>query len=94
MDMRQARDLINNIEIKVIKNGIEREVGAFEIVKTGDTKSYKSIDVLTVNDIEYIKNEVLKTLTQTQQKLEMYNDFKKTSKLIAKSIEALNSVQA
>lgn len=93
-NLQQARSLINNIQIRIIKTGQTKQVGAYEIVKVGNERSYKSVDSLSANDLAYIKKETLKSLSQIKDKLNLYEDFAETSKLILESIETLTNVDA
>jgi len=87
--MQQARTIINNIEIIVISDGKERNIGAYEIVKSNKGREYKRIDTMTFSEIEYVKDSTLAALKQISAKLKIYRDFDKVVTNVDAAIETL-----
>ena len=75
--LQQARQLINNIEVKIIKNGGETILSNYEVVNIGNGNNYKSVDVLDSDDIEFIRQSTRRQLAVLKQKLSLYDNFKK-----------------
>jgi len=73
----QARLLINNVQITVLSDDKPKVISAYEIIRTGEISSYKNITTFTKSDIEYVKEQTLKTLQQLSIKLQAYKQFDK-----------------
>jgi hypothetical protein len=85
--VQQARTLLNNIQVTVISDGEERKIDVYEV--TTRNEGYKSIEVLTVSDVDYIKNSTRQQLIAIQIKLKMYSQFEKVRVLIDQAIEEM-----
>lgn len=91
--LQQARTIINNIEITIISDGIEKTYPVFEIVPSeGGGREYKNIDTLTINEVEYIKEQTLKTLIAAKVKLANYKEFDKAITRIDETVNELEKV--
>lgn len=88
--IQQARNLINNITVTVIHHGEPKEIGAYEVVNVGDSRTYKNIESLTKDDIEQIKKRAIEDLRYLKKKLSIYDDFKLTVIYIGKAISLLD----
>ena len=75
--LQQARLVINNVQITVLSADKPKEISAYEIVKVEQGTSYKNITTFTKSDIEYVKEQTLKTLQQVSIKLQAYKQFDK-----------------
>ena len=73
--LQQARTIINNIEIVIVKNNEPYYVNAYEIVKAEEKREYKSIDTMSVDEAEQVRIMVLKNIEYLQKKLSIYEDF-------------------
>ena len=87
--LQQARTILNNIEVKIVSSGEEKTIAVYEVVKTSGTAQYKSIDTMTPDDINYVKDRTKKELTILKDKLSVYKELSKTTTLIESAIETL-----
>jgi hypothetical protein len=91
---QQARQIINNIEITVISDGKPVEIGAYEIVMGEDSqRSYKNVGVMTQNEVEYVRQATLESLTLLNKKLKIYRKFESAVFDIEKVIEKLSEIE-
>lgn len=90
--LQQARFLLNNIHVNVISDGDSRMVAVYEVVKRTDHKgSYKSIDAMTSDDVEYIRKSVLRSLGTYRNKLATYDRFQQSVVHLDQAITELES---
>lgn len=75
--LQQARTILNNVQVKVISNGEERVIPVFEIVKAEGERVYKSIQVMSKDDIEYVMMSAKREIVSLRNKLSVYQDFNK-----------------
>jgi hypothetical protein len=87
--LQQARTILNNIEVVVVKDGQSRNISVYEVVNLGEGRTYKHIDALTTTDVEQIKKQTLQDLTRVKTKLSFYKDFEVTIKFIDSAIESI-----
>jgi hypothetical protein len=88
--LQQARTIINNIEITIISDGEEKTYPMLEIVPSEDgRRQYKNIVNLSFNEIEYVKEQTLKTLIATKTKLLNYKSFDRVIEHIQETINEL-----
>lgn len=87
--LQQARNIINNIEVKVISDGQERNIPVFEVVNLGEGRVYKSIQTMDKDDIAYVKESVKREINYLKNKLSTYNSFEVTIKKLNDAIETL-----
>lgn len=85
--IQQARILLNNLKINIISDGESTEISVYEITCFKD--GYKSITTLTSDDVEYIKQSIIKAMEEWKKKLKLYKEFKKTIELIDQAIETI-----
>lgn len=71
----QARKLINNLEIKIVRNNETVSIPTFEIVRRDESNQFKSIEVMTVDDVEFVKLSIIKEITRLTEKLSVYKKF-------------------
>lgn len=91
--LRQAGDLIRNIQVHVITDGEPKNVRVYEVVKKTDQGYYKNIESLTTDDIDYIRIQTVKALTSYRNKLSLYDQFKISVKHIDNAISELELVE-
>lgn len=90
--LQQARNLINNVEVKVITDGDKTyQVAAYEI--TTPKNGYKNIESFNKDDISYIKMTVKSDLSALQRKLKFYNGFSKVSDHIEQALIEVENVE-
>lgn len=90
--LQQARNLINNISVTVIQHGQAKSIGAFEIVSVGDGRSYKSVDVLTVDDIKQVRENTISDIEHLQNKLSYYNEFRPAITHLGRAASSLKRI--
>jgi hypothetical protein len=88
--IQQARFIINNIHIKVIKDGNTSFIPVYEIVVTNDKRGYKSVQVMTQSDIDQVKKATLKDLASIRAKLETYENFNDTISHISDAMDSID----
>lgn len=93
--LRQARDLLQNIQLHIIADGQPKTIRVFEVTKTdGNGKGvYKNIETLTPNDIEYIAVQALRALQTYRDKLSIYRQFESVIKHLDDAIIELNLLE-
>lgn len=85
--LQQARSIINNIQITVVKDGESKNIGAYEIV-TGDTgRVYKNVSVMTVGDLEQVKLSIRRDLITLKNKAESFEDLQPMVMPLQQAIE-------
>ncbi len=75
--LRQARQLIANIEVSIISDGKERKIRAYEIVHRPDGNQYKNISLLTPEDADTVKVKAVREINYWKSKLAAYKQFDK-----------------
>jgi len=85
--LQQARILLNNIQVSVVKDGDATQISVYEVTSKKD--GYKSIDTFTLEDIEYVRQTILSDLNILKNKLKLYKEFDKILLLINKAIESI-----
>lgn len=88
--MQQARFILNNIHIKVIKNGNSLLIPVYEVVTINKERGYRSINVMTQSDVDQVKRATLKDLASIKAKLESYEDFETTRLHIQNALQSLD----
>lgn len=86
-NLQQARTILNNIEVRVISNGMPKTVAVYEVVSVPAT--YKHIDSFSPDDVEFIKGQTLRSLISLKVKLSTYKNFDKVVFHIQEAIEAI-----
>ena len=87
--LQQARNLINRVEIVVIKDGQPRQVGAFEIVHVGENRVYKNVGILTKDEVSEVRKAVLGELAYLKDKLSFFSELKPAIKHLEKAEKSL-----
>lgn len=87
--LQQARTIINNVEVVTVSNGEQIEIPNYEIVTTDEGREYKSIDTLTYNEVEQIRETCKLSLIHWGQKLKRYKEFEKAYDFIDKAVQAI-----
>jgi hypothetical protein len=85
--IQQARVLLNNLRINVISDGESTEISVYEVTCFKD--GYKSITTLTSDDVEYVKQNILREMKYWKAKLQIYKEFERTIELINQAIETI-----
>jgi len=83
----QARKIINNLEITVIRNSEPIGIPVFEVINKEN--HFKSVEVMTVDDVEFIKLSTIKQLEHLTIKLSIYRKFDEVIKLLNEAKEKL-----
>ena len=86
--VQQARILLNNIQVKVVSDGEERQISVFEV--TSSSEGYKSIDTFTREDVEYVKADIRSRLKALNEKMKSYNHFDRVREHVTAAIEAID----
>jgi len=89
--LQQARNIINNVEVVTIRNGEKMEIPNYEIITTKSGREYKSIDVLTFDEMAQVRDNAKAALVYWNNKLRLYKEFKKTVKHIEKAVELITN---
>lgn len=76
--LQQARTIVNNVCIKVIKDGQSLLIPVYEIVTIDNERKYISIEAMSQSNIEQVKKSTIRDLHAIQKKLETYQDFDNT----------------
>lgn len=87
--LQQARNLINNVEIRIVQDGQPRAISVYEIVNVGEHRAYKHIESMTRSEIDQVKRTVLHGLNNMKAKLSFYKEFEATIKHIDSAIETI-----
>lgn len=87
--LQQARNIINNIEIRVVANNQARLVSAYEVVRYNESNQYKRIDTFTPEDLQQVKRRLIQTMNYLKSQLSFYKEFNNAS---IKIDEAMNEV--
>ncbi len=87
--LTQARQLLNNITIKVVHDGESRTISVYEVVNLGEERCYKNIETMNPTDVEQVKKATIRELNSLKAKLSIYKDFEKTIKHIDDALGTL-----
>lgn len=91
--LQQARTILNNIEVTVVSDGQPKQIAVYEVIKQPSTAgAYKSINAMTIDDIDFIRMRTLKELNILKDKLSVYKEFSKVSSSLNQAIQDLNTV--
>lgn len=76
--LRQASEMLSNIQLKVIKDGEPRFFRAYEVTKANSFKGnsemeYKKVETLTPENIQFVLKFALKDLVKIKHRLEAFN---------------------
>ena len=85
--LQQARTILNNIEVTIITDGEPREIAVFEV--TTRSEGYKSVDIFTNEDVDFVRASILRQLNTMKSKLKTYKEFDKVLFFIDKAIEVV-----
>lgn len=90
--LSQARTIINNIEVRVVNERGVINIPVFEIVRNETLgQQYKNIDVLTHDEISFVKATTIKNINQLKDKLSIYKVFDKVIPHLEFAIDELNN---
>jgi hypothetical protein len=89
--LSQARDIINNVEVVVVSDGEPRQIPVFEIIKTGQSGSYKSIIDMDDADAKQIALRTKKEMIYLRNKLSFYEKFSASVKHLDAAIAELEN---
>lgn len=89
--LQQARTILNNIEVTVVSDGSPKFIPVYEVIKQpSSSQVYKSINSMTIDDIQFIKTRTLKELNILKDKLAVYKEFSKVTSSLHQVIQDLN----
>lgn len=90
--LSQARTIINNIEVRVVNEHGVINIPVFEIVRNETLgQQYKNIDVLTHDEISFVRETTIKNIKQLKDKLSIYKAFDKVIPHLEYAIDELNN---
>lgn len=87
--MQQARNIINNVEIRIIHDGEPRQISVYEVVNVGEQRVYKHIDQMSESEVEQVRRATLRNLNTLREKLSVYKEFRKVLRHIDAAIGSL-----
>jgi hypothetical protein len=87
--LQQARNVLNNLEVKVVSNGKEKNLPVYEVVVSNNERQYKDVTSLSVDEVEQVKTETKKQLQTLRSKLKAYEQFEETISQIDAALETL-----
>jgi hypothetical protein len=87
--LQQAKTIINNVQVNVIREGVEIQIPVYEIVRVDEGRQYKSIETMDRSDIEYVKQSTKREINYLKNKLILYNDFNETIKHLDSALNTL-----
>jgi hypothetical protein len=91
--LQQARTILNNIEVTVVSDGQPKNIAVYEVIKQpSSAQIYKSINSMTISDIDFIKQRTLKELNILKDKLSVYKEFSKVTSSLHQAIQDLNII--
>ena len=71
----------------IITDGEPREIAVFEV--TTRSEGYKSVDIFTNEDVDFVRASILRQLNTMKSKLKTYKEFDKVLFYIDKAIEVV-----
>jgi hypothetical protein len=89
--LQQARFILNNVCVKVVKDGNTSLIPVYEVVTTNDKRGYKSVTVMTQADAEQVRKSTIRDLLLIQNKLKAYEDFENTRIHIQNAVDDLGA---
>lgn len=87
--LQQARTIINNIEVVTVTDNEPIIVSKYEIVTVSDGRAYKSYDVMSPDDIMYVRTNTVRELKRLKEKMKFYDDLKAGVHHIEMAIESI-----
>lgn len=91
--LQQARIILNNIEVTVVSDGQPKQISVYEVIKQPSIGAvYKSVNSMTIDDIDFIKMRTLKELNILKDKLSVYKEFNKVTSSLNQAIQDLNII--
>lgn len=89
--IQQARNIINNIEIKVVSDDGPISIPVFEVVSTKTGNQYKHIEDLDFDERKYIRENTIRSINALKTKLKIYNDFNRVINHLDSAIKELET---
>lgn len=90
----QAKELLQNIQVNVVSDGEAKKVRVYEVVKHQDGKGvYKNIETFTSDDMDFIRLQVMKSITNYRNKLSVYKEFQKAVKHLDNALSELEILE-
>lgn len=92
---KQARDLLRGIEVKVITDGGEKRIRAYEVIERNEDQkgSFKSVMEFDSKDIDYVKGTCKKNLIFWKDKISIYSELSVVQKHIENAISELELLE-
>lgn len=89
--LRQAMDILNNVQVTVISDGEERQISVYEIISSDQDRSYKHVLSMSIDDLKQIRARTVRELNSLRSKLSFYSEFQKALEIIQKLISEIES---
>jgi hypothetical protein len=90
--LREAKVLLNNIQMTVLSNGEERTISVYEVVKVPEGgRLYKNVSSFGTHEIQQIKIQTIRAINSHKQKLAMYNGFETAVEKLGDVLEELEA---
>lgn len=89
--LSQARNIINNIEVKVVSNNGPLTIPAFEISRDNGNSQYKLVETMTVNERKYIIDSTISTINTLKNKLATLKSLDKAIYFLDSAIDELKN---
>lgn len=87
--LQQARFIINNVQVKIIKEGNVSSIPVYEIVTVNGDRGYKNIQVMTEGDVQQVRKSALRDLASIKAKLQAYESLEQTRTHIQDAMDTL-----
>jgi hypothetical protein len=87
--IQQARTILNNVEIKIVKDGSISTIPVYEVVTINNERRYQNIQVMDRSSVEQVRKATLKDLEAIQKKLKAYDDFDSTIQHIQDAMDSV-----
>lgn len=87
--LQQARFIINNVQVKIIKDGNISSIPVYEIVTINGDRGYKNIQVMTEGDVQQVRKAAMRDLASIKAKLQAYESLEQTRTHIQDAMDTL-----
>ena len=87
----QARQIINNIEVKVISNNEPYYIPAFEISKNDGKPQYKLVETMSIDERKRVIDNTIESINSLKNKLAIYKSLGKAIYFLDSAIDELKS---
>lgn len=87
--LQQARFIINNVQVKIIKDGNISSIPVYEIVTVNGDRGYKNIQVMTEGDVQQVRKAAMRDLASIKAKIQAYESLEQTRTHIQDAMDTL-----